>query len=289
MKYMVAPTYQSWKVDRIDEEAKKVHVYCDCWKCGGSGQYAWFGTCYACGGSGHQAKWVKAYTKDEYAKYIAAQEKAKERKAQKAAAKQKELMDNSEANKKVLLEKFGFDAENPKVYLVAGENTFDIKDELKERGGRYKPEFNWHFTKPTELPEGYKLVAIDFDEVYDWNPLTQHIGIKENAKQIAEEARAKVAPKSNSEWIGEIKQRMRDLKVVLTGARAVSSAYGESIMFTFKQGENILVWFTSCPPADEDAIVGHEYLLTGTVKDHKVYNGTKQTYLNRCKLKEFAI
>lgn len=284
MKFMVAPTYKSWQIDKIDEEAHKVHIFTKCWKCNGTGIYAHFGTCFACNGSGYHSKWVKGYTEKEYEKYIAAQERAKAKRAEKEAARQKELKDNSEANKRVLLEKFGFDIENPAVYLVAGGNTFNIKDELKERGGRFNPEFNWYFTKKTEIPDGYELVEVKFDDVYDWNPLTKRIELKENAKEIADAAKAQIVTNSASEFIGEIKERMRDLKVVLTNARAVSSAYGESTMFTFKQEENILVWFTSCPPSDEDAIVGHEYFLTGTVKSHKVYNGEKQTYLNRCKL-----
>lgn len=288
MKFMVAPTYQSWQVDKVDEDAHKVHVFTKCWKCGGTGQYAWFGTCFSCNGSGYHSKWVKGYTEDEYEKYVAAQEKAKAKRVEKAIAKQEDLKANSEVNKKALLEKFGFDVENPMVYLVAGGNTYNIKDELKTRGARYNAVFNWYFTKETEVPEGYKLVTVKFDDVYDWNPLTKRIDFKEDAKKIADAAKAQATPSSLSEFVGDIKERMRDLEVTLTDARAVSSAYGTSIMFTFKQGENILVWFTSCPPNDEDAVIGHKYLLTGTVKDHKVYEGVKQTYLNRCKLTEIA-
>ena len=121
-----------------------------------------------------------------------------------------------------------------------------------------------------------------------WFPQAKRLELKENAKEVAEAARASVATESKSEFVGEIKERLRDLKVTLTNARAVSSAYGESIMFTFQQGENIFVWFTSCPPDEDAAVVGNHYLLTGTVKAHKVYDGVKQTYLNRCILKEFA-
>lgn len=289
MEWKVAPTYQSWQIDKIDEDAHKAHVITKCWKCGGTGQYAWFGTCFACNGSGYHDKWVKLYTPSQYEKYMAAQDRARERKAEKAEERRQNLEINSEANKKALLEKFGFDAENPMIYLVAGGNTYEIKDMLKERGGRYNPAFNWYFTKKTEVPEGYELVTINVDDVYDWFPQTKRLELKENAKQVAEAARAQIKPRSNSEFIGEIKERLRDLKVTLTSARVVSSKFGESILFIFTQGENVLVWFTSCPPDEDDAIVGHEYLLTGTVKDHKLYNGIKQTYINRCILKEFAI
>ena len=187
-----------------------------------------------------------------------------------------------------MLEKFGFSADDPKVYLVVGENTYNIKDELKERGGRFCPEFNWYFTKETEIPEGYSLAPIDFEEVYDWNPLRKRIELKENAAEIAAAVRMRYASNSNSDFVGEVKERLRDLKVTLSGARAVSSNWGTSIMFTFDYEGNTLVWFTSSPPDEDKAIVGNEYLLTGTVKDHKLYDGVKQTYLNRCILKEVA-
>ena len=286
MEWKVAPTYQSWTIEKIDENSHKAYVSTPCWKCGGSGQYAWFGVCFKCNGAGKETKWVKAYTPEQYDKYIIAQKKAKDRRVEKELARQQELKDKSEENKKLLLEKFGFDAENPKVYLVSGGNTYEIKDELKSAGARYNPEFNWYFTKETEVPEGFKLVSVDFDKVYDWFPLVKRIELKEDAKKTAEAARAAEATESKSEFVGDIKQRLRDMKVLLSGAREVSSAYGDSIMFTFEQGDNIFVWFTSCPPDDFE--IGKSYLLTGTVKDHKLYNGIKQTYLNRCILKELV-
>lgn len=286
MEWKVAPTYENWEIEEVDENAHKGHIVTKCWKCGGTGMYAWFGPCFACGGSGYQAKWVKIYTPDEYNKYVATQERAKAKRVEKAIAKQNDLLENSDSNKAALLEKWGFDAENPKVYVVLGNNTYAIKDELKTRGARFNQVLGWHFTKPTEVPEGYSLLAIDFDAVYEWFPLVKKIDLKETAKQAVEEAKNAAMPESKSQFVGEVKERLRGLKVTLTGARAVNSAYGTSIMFTFRQEENELVWFTSCPPDEKDAVVGHQYSLTGTVKDHKIYNGIKQTYLNRCLLKE---
>lgn len=293
MEWKVAPSYENATIEKVDEEAKKAYIVETCGRCGGSGDYVipniFVGTCFQCQGSGKIAKWVKAYTEKEYDRYILSREKAKERSQEKEKARLEALKNNSEENKKNILAKWGFDIENPKVYIICGENTYNIKDEIKERGGRYNPTFGWHFTKETEVPEGYSLIPIDFDAVYEWLPMVKRIELKENAKQVVEEAKAALLPPSKSEFIGEIKERLRGLSVILTGARAVSSVYGTSIMFTFKQDENVLVWFTSCPPDEKDAIVGHQYSLTGTVKDHKVYNGEKQTYLNRCILKELVI
>lgn len=289
MEYKVAPSYQNWTIEQIDESVKKALVSTECDKCGGSGQYAWFGTCFKCSGTGKIGKWVKIYTPEQYEKYVASQERTKERKKEKEEARLQALKDNSEANKAELLAKWGYDAENPKIYIVVGDNTYNIKDVIKERGGRYNPALNWYFVKETEVPEGYSLVSIDFDAVYDWFPMTKRFELKENAKEVVEQAKYDALPSSKSDYVGSIKERLRNLKVTLTGARAVDSVYGTSILFTFKQGDNELVWFTSSPPDSDKAIVGNEYSLTGTVKEHKIYNGVKQTYLNRCVLKEIAI
>ena len=284
MEYKVAPSYEGYTIEKVDEANHKAYVTNTCWKCGGTGLYAWFGTCFACGGSGKIGKWVKAYTPSEFDKYVTYQERAKEKRVERKLAQIQERKDNSEKNKKEVLTKLGFDAENPIVYLVAGGNTYDIKDELKTRGGgRYNAAFNWYFTKETEVPEGYQLVPVDVDEVYDWVAVSKKLNLKEDAKDIADAAKARIRPKSNSEYVGEIKERLRDILVTLTEAREISGYYGPSKVFTFNQGENVLTWITSSPP---EAIVGQKYLLTGTVKDHTVYNGVKQTKLNRCVLKE---
>lgn len=290
MKYKVAPSYKNGTIIAIDEENKKIKIKLPCERCEGSGYFGPIvvdgGICYECKGIGYVSKWVKAYTPEEYDKYVAQQKRAKERKHAQWEAKMKQLEADSEINKKELLTRWGFEPENPGVHIVVGGNTYEIKDELKGAGARYNAAFGWYFTAPHELPQGFSFLFIPVDDVYDWYPQVKQLQLKDNAKDIVNKAKAELLPPSKSEFIGEVKERMRDIRVTLTGARAVSSRYGTSIMFTFEQEENQLVWFTSCPPDEEDAVVGHQYLLTGTVKDHKIYQGIKQTYLNRVVLKD---
>ena len=300
MKWMVAPSYKYAEIIKVDEEAHKAYIKEKCDRCCGHGIIASRienghivpipvdgGVCYKCNGAKYVSKWVKAYTEKEYERYMKAQERARERKREKEEARLQSLKDNSEENKKNLLAKWGFDAENPMVYLVTG-NTYEIKDELKERGGRFNPALNWHFTKEVKVPEGHELVKVPFDEVYEWLPMVKRVELKDNAKEVADAAKIAAMPPSKSEWVGSEKERLRSLKVVLTGARECSSAYGLSTLFTFSLGDNILTWFTTSEPK-VDIAIGDEYLLTGTVKKHTTYNGEKQTQLSRCILKEVAI
>lgn len=299
MEWKVAPSYKDGKILEVNEKERKALVALDCPRCGGKGIVIARvennvpipipvdgGICYKCNGKGHLTKLVKAYTPEEYDKYMASQERARARKEAQKIAKYEELQNKSEENKAIWLAENGFEVEDPAVYLVVG-NTYEIKDIIKERGGRYNPVLNWYFMKETEVPSGYYLAKVPFDKVFDWYPQTKRASVKDKSeiKDLIDEAKAAVMPESTSEYVGSIKERLRDMRVTLTGCRAITTAYGESILFTFDYNGNTLVWFTSTVPDEEKTVVGNEYILTGTVKDFKLYNGVKQTYLNRCIIK----
>lgn len=283
MEYKVAPSYKNWEIEKIDETAHKAYVTTPCSKCGGSGQYAWFGVCYRCGGSGYEAKWVKAYTPEEYIKYIAAQAKAREKRAEAAEARKQAALDQSEENKKARLKEWGYDPENPLIWLVGGGNTYEIKDWLKEKGCKFCKELGWYSCKSLDVPTGYDMVSIQFEDVYTWFPLAKRFEIKENAKEVADAALSTLLPESNSEYIGDIKERVRDLDVTVSAIRQIDGYYGTSTIYTFTQNENVLTWITS---SCKDIKVGDHILLTGTIKDHSIYKGIKQTVLSRCIIKK---
>ena len=289
MEWKVAPSYANYTIVSVDEDAKKAIVESQCDRCGGSGMYiiprVFQGTCFACNGAGTIRKRVRAYTPDEYEKYLANQARAKERKAEQRAAEVAKLEEESEANLRIALEEAGYDVECPQIFVVIGENTYAVKDELKELGCKYKPEFGWYCTHAVDVPVNYGMVGIPFDQVCEWNPVAKKIFIKDGAKEIADAAKNEAAPKSNSEFIGDIKQRLRDMEVVYTNCRTIESYYGVSLVYTFKLSDNVLTWFCSGKGIDPDIEIGETVLLTGTVKDHKEYNGVKQTYLNRCIVK----
>lgn len=283
MEYKVAPSYENWKIESINEETRKAIVSTQCGKCGGTGQYSIFGVCFTCNGAGRLRKEVKIYTPEEYIKYVAAQARAKERRVEAEIARKQALMDNSEANKKELLAKWGYDPENPLIWLVGGGSTYEIKDWLKEQGCKFCKELGWYSCKPLDVPEGYGMVSIKFEDVYEWFPMVKRFEIRKEAKEVADAAVSSLVPESHSEFIGDIKERLRDLCVTLTAARTIDGYYGMSTIYTFTLGENILTWITS---SCQDIEIGDKVLLTGTVKDHTVYNGVKQTVLSRCIIKK---
>lgn len=295
MEYKVAKSYQHMQIKAINEETHKALVEGKCPRCGGlgfivsrveNGRYIPIpvdgGVCYKCEGSGKESKWVKAYTEKEYAKYEATNEKKKERALKKIEEEKQEKLNKSEENKIKALAELGYDTENPQIWLIGGGSTYEIKEQLKELGCKFVPAFGWYNTHKFDVPEGYKLVSINFDDVYIWLPLVKRFELKENAKEIADAAKNTLEPESFSEYEGKEKERLRDLEVVLTGVHSFDGFYGTSYIYTFKHGENVLVWMTSSWKKIE---VGEDLILTGTVKSHEEYRGVKQTKLSRCVVK----
>ena len=136
MNYRIAPSYEKegWKIVRV--EGKKAQIENTCSRCGGSGMYPsmeYNGICLRCNGSGKEYKVVKAYTESEYNAYVKNQEKTRKRKAEEEAQRIENLKLHSEENMKARLIEWGFDPNDPVMYVIVGENTYAIKDTLKER------------------------------------------------------------------------------------------------------------------------------------------------------------
>ena len=299
MKWMVAPSYANATIKKVDEENRKAYIEEKCSKCSGLGIIVARvennqpipipvdgGVCYKCSGIGRTYRWVKAYTPEEFELYVKAQEKKKAAAREAENARKIALFDKSQENKEKARADLGYDPQNPVVYIIAGGNTYAIKDQLKAAGCRFKPALGWYSASSIEVPEPYYLLSIDFDSLFNWFPVTQCFDLKEEAKDIVTSAIDASLPKTESEYIGEEKERLHDLDVTVSAIRATEGFYGTTFIYTFKYQKNTLVWMSS---ACKDIEVGDNILLTGTVKCHKEYKKDKQTYLSRCIIKKKAI
>lgn len=293
--WKLAPSYENAKIIKINEENHKAFIKEKCDRCGGTGIIASRvengriipipvdgGVCYKCNGEGETFKWVKAYTEEEMTKYLAARERAKEKKIKQIEDEKQEKLNKSVENQEKLLAEWGYNINNPQIWLIGGGNTYEIKDQLKEMGCKFNPSFGWYCSHSIEVPEGYKTVTINFYDVYTWFPLSGRFTLNDNAKEIADAALLTLEPESHSEYVGEIKERLRDMQVTLMNVRSFEGFYGTSFIYTFSYGENILIWMTS---SCKNIEIGDKILLTGTVKDHKLYKNIKQTVLSRCIIK----
>ena len=299
-KIFVADSYKNMQIVSEpfeNEKGKKVvKVKCKCDRCSGLGiivarvennQYIPIpvdnGVCYKCRGTGTVEKIVRAYTEKEYNALQKTKERNIQKKAKEKAKKEKELLDNAAKYKHEVALKLGF-GEDEKVYLVYGDDTYAIKDELKRLGARFDPTLKWFFSKEVALPEGYKLYGMSFDELYTYNPQTKWAEFKEDAKAIVSRKMVELKGPSTSKFYpGVEKERIRNITAKVKSIRGFEGAYGYTAIYTFTSEDYVFVWMSS--KCDVDFAVGDTVDLTGTIKKFDEYAGIKNTYLTRCIVK----
>ena len=272
-KYFTAPSYDNW--ERVGEPYKAegkmyTRVREKCWKCGGSGNYAWFGTCFSCGGSGYNSKNVRLYTEKERASLDRAA-------AKRAAAREAKKIDANLHAKERFCEAYGFDYETGITYMATGD-TYAAKDTLKSMGFKYSSLLNWHGPKPAEI-EGITFVEIEFDKVYVKND--NWFSEVENAKSYVDKI-AYANVESISVHLGEVGERLKDLNVVVSNVRQFDGYYGTTTVYSFEdESGNKITWFSS---KDKNIEIGDKVVLTGTIKKLDSYKGDNITILTRCKV-----
>lgn len=86
-----------------------------------------------------------------------------------------------------------------------------------------------------------------------------------------------------SEHVGTIGTRLRDLQLTVKFVTGYETQFGWcNVVSLIDTSGNVYVWRTSSAKAPRNAEVGNSVRVTGTVKRHGNYKGTKQTELARC-------
>jgi hypothetical protein len=121
-------------------------------------------------------------------------------------------------------------------------------------------------------------IGIDPIEIR-WSDVCAEDGISLKSETQAKEWCAQfLYEPSDSEFIGNIGDRI-EVVVIVEKAIELNGYYGRSTMHVLRDYEgNTLMWTTSA----KQLVEGNEYMLRGTIKDHKVYKNEKQTVLTRC-------
>ena len=103
--------------------------------------------------------------------------------------------------------------------------------------------------------------------------------IRYAAKKKAEQAANGDQP---SEWVGEVKERLRKLEIKVFGTYETEGDYGMTTRVVFKDTTgNDFIWFASGSVELEQ---GEGYLVDATVKKHNEFRGVKQTQVNRVRV-----
>lgn len=297
MGYKVAKSYKNFDFDfnnayMNDKQKLVVNATCKCDRCGGSGIYAsrvenghivphpaYNGVCLACNGEGIVRKTIRVYTDEEFEKMEKANTKATEKKA--AAREAKMQTEFADKKQKWLMDN-GFNADKV-TYVYFPADSYDLKEELKDDGFKFNPNLFWHIA---DVPEKYadKCVQIMLDDVAEISAWGTG-NFKSTAKAFAEAKMKAARPVevSTSEWIGEEKEKLFDIPVVLKSIRGMETRFGYTqLVKFFDESGNEFNWWTT---VEINAEPGDEILLTGTVKKHDEYQGNKITVLTRCKIK----
>ena len=291
MEYYVADSYKGYELigtpfEKSGKMYSKARTNCDrCVK----GVYvsriengqpvphpAYGGVCLKCNGAGFITKEIRLYTEKEKA----AADRAKQRQAER---KVEEKLAAAERKKAEWLTKNGFTSEGfTAVYI--GANSFDVKNELKEQGWKYSPLFGWRSADISAIKTyGEDNVAIiSADQVVSFNIYGEGCFLS-TAANLIQQLKNAHKPQSKSEWVGEVKEKLVDLPVVIQRITGFGSRFGWTNVVTFVSGDSILTWFTSSDISNFEQ--GEKYLLSATVKEHTMYKDEKQTVLLRVKLK----
>ena len=119
--------------------------------------------------------------------------------------------------------------------------------------------------------DGYAgdIVSYNISKIPSFNQITDMM----NKARIAREL-------STSNYVGEVGEKI-DIDVVeFACVHSYETIYGLHRIYKFRDDkDNVYVWKTSVFVPDPKLVVR----VTGTVKDHKEYNGVKETEMTRCK------
>lgn len=264
------------KYFKTDKNGTKYYMDTTCRKCGGHGgsnQWAYTGwTCFRCGGSGidPNPQIIKEYTEE----YAAKLQTRREKKAQKEL---NERIAKFQAEKEQNILNLGFGKEdNEYVIYKALGNTFDIKDELKSDGYKFRPEIGWFKSLPTSTKVLHQR-------------MTSTELLQENPTFITWKSLDEIKPllktlESKSEWQGNQGDKID--KIVKVKFQFESTYHPTSWVTNYlntyimedEQG-NVYKWTT-------EKVLPENVRIRGTIKDLTEYKGTKQTVLTRCQFKE---
>lgn len=217
----------------------------------------------------------KYYTATAYKNW----ERATERRLEEAEKVEQEKRAKAGEVKANWLLENGFN-ETGVTYVYIADDSYNRKDELKAAGWRYHALIGWHIGEVNMPHNEEDIYTLDADTAAEFGMYGDGTW-KYSVKEVIAKAKASLKAESRSEWVGLEKEKITDLPVVLKKVSGYQTRFGWSNIYTFMNGDNVIVWFTSSNIGLEE---GKEYLLSATIKAHNEYRGKKQTVVKNCKL-----
>jgi hypothetical protein len=112
----------------------------------------------------------------------------------------------------------------------------------------------------------------------------EHVALISSAVITAQRELAPKAEVKESNFVGEVKGRLKDVSLLLEKIIYLGSgSFGPSYLHLLKDADgNAFSWITG---NKAEVAEGTNVKVDATVKEHKIYKGTKQTVLTRAKVK----
>ena len=255
-----------------------VRVRGNCKRCGGSGHYSMNAqgdsTCYRCHGSGKEDMEVRWYTDK--------QREALDRAAEKrAAAKEAKIQERH--FKFAARNAFGF-GEAGFITLFKGDSTIlnEWAHETDPCRARYNTLFGWFCPSKLEivnLPAEITPIVLKWDDVRNLND-PENLTMRDDA-EVSKLIHELLDDLSKSEYQGKVGDWL-EREVTIKKNVPVDGRFGESRVHVMEDADgNEYVWIT----ASKNLEVGYKCVMRMKVKEHKEYNGVKQTIVYYCKMK----
>lgn len=292
-KLMTAKSYANAEIIKEYEKNGKMYgiIKEKCDRCNGRGDYWWgamingrpqfSGTCYQCNGARYFTKEVRLYTEEEYNKMEATKEKNRQKKVEE---QKKKMEAEFETNRIKWLEENGFNTDEV-TYIYAGADSYQIKDELKDAGFHFSSTLKWH--KPTR-DEKYanNLIEVKLSDIAEWSAWGK-ASFNRDSQKIVEEKIAETQPKVDSNWIGEVGDKITNIKVQLIRKYTMDGKYGVTTLYGFQdENGNIINWWSST--FQEVELNDWVMITRATIKKLDEYKGVKQTIITRAKLGQIS-
>lgn len=209
--------------------------------------------------NGRQVRW---YTETEYYKMYPDEKKAAETVAQPT---------------RPLKEVLGFD----KGYVtICKGDTYSHLEWFKASEFRYSKFFGWYLCSTLEMPEDFPADLVPVQLTWEAVAAPGETALKnEDALKAAVEN--VLYDPSPSQHVGVIGERLRFELIVIKIIQMDNGYYGPQNLYVFQDNsQNTICWITS-PKSFQ---LGEKVILNGTVKQHNIYHGDKQTLLTNCRM-----
>lgn len=130
------------------------------------------------------------------------------------------------------------------------------------------------------------LTGSTFVEYRHLGLLVSLVGVWYRAQE--KEAQRKIEQANSlNEWVGKEKERLRKLRLTVKVNRQWDTDWGTNTMLVMVDEQGRTYKWTASKWIGYDA--GDVLEVTGTVKKHETYQGTKQTVLTRCVIEEIEV